>query len=145
MKRITVLLADDNEGVRQGFTKLLECDRGLEVIGMAKNGLQAVAMFKTHLPAVVLMDVAMPLLNGLQATSRILHADPTAKVLIFSTHSEEAYVEAATEMGAMGYLIKQISGESVCEAVRKVHSGGMFFSPSIPKHLRKQNRKTPSD
>src|SRR5271170_6237681 len=103
MKRITVLLADDNGIVRKEFRKILELENDLEVVGEAKDGHQAVAMVKKFRPALVLMDVTMPLLNGLQATCQILKAAPATKVLMFSAYNDEAYVEAATNSGAMGY------------------------------------------
>lgn len=145
MKRITVLLADDNEVVRREFRKILEFEDDLQVVGEAKNGLQAVVMGKKLRPAVVLMDVAMPLLNGLQATCQILKAVPASKVLILSAHSDEAYVVEAVKSGAMGYLIKQTSVESVCHAIREVHKGKTFFSPSIPKRLQKRIPKMQTD
>lgn len=102
MKRITVLMADDNRVVRKGFKGILELEDDLEVVGEAKNGHQAVAMAKKLHPALVLMDVTMPLLNGLQAACEILKAVPTTKVLILSAHSDEAYVVEAMNSGAMG-------------------------------------------
>ena len=120
MRRITVLLADDDKVVRKGFRSILELEDDLEVVGEAKNGLQAVAMVKKLRPALVLMDIAMPLLNGLQATCQILEAVPATKVLILSAHSDDAYVEAATDSGEMGYLLKQTSATRVCPAIREV-------------------------
>jgi len=140
MKRITVLLADDNVGVRKVFRKILELEADIEVVGEAKDGHQAVAMAKKLLPALVLMDVAMPSLNGLQAASQIFKAIPATKVLMFSAHSDEAYIETAVNSGAMGYLIKHTSAECVCDAIREVHNGNTFFSPSIPKRLHKRNQ-----
>ena len=141
MKRITVLLADDNGGVRREFRKILELEDDLEVVGEAKDGQQAVAMAKKLRPALVLMDITMPLLNGLQATCQILKAVPATKVLVLSAHSEEAYIVEALNSGAMGYLIKQTSADTLCHAIREVHKGNTFFSPSIPKRLHKLNRK----
>ena len=141
MKRITVLLADDNGVVRKEFRKILELEDDLEVVGEAKNGHQAVAMVKKLRPALVLMDVTMPLLNGLQATCQILKAFPATKVLMLSAHSDEAYIVEAINSGAMGYLIKQTSADNVCPAIREVHKGNTFFSPSIPRRLHKRNRK----
>ena len=141
MKRITVLLADDNRVVRRAFRKILELEDDLEVVGEAKNGRQAVAMVKKLRPALVLMDIAMPLLNGLQATRLILKAAPATKVLMFSAHSDDVYVEEAAKSGAMGYLIKQTSTDNVCTAIREVQKGNTFFSPSIPSRLHKRNRK----
>lgn len=141
MKRIKVLLADDNGVVRKEFKKILELEDDLEVVGEAKNGHEAVAMVEKFRPALVLMDVTMPLPNGLQATSQILKAFPTTKVLMLSAHSDEAYVAEAVNSGAMGYLIKQSSVDHVCQAVREVHKGNTFFSPCIPKRLHKRNGK----
>jgi DNA-binding NarL/FixJ family response regulator len=102
MKRITVLLADDNGVVRKEFKRILELEDDLDVVGEAKNGHQAVSMVKELRPALVLMDVTMPLLNGFQATCQILKAVPTTKVLILSAHSDEAYIVEAVNSGAMG-------------------------------------------
>ena len=120
MKRITVLLADDNKLVRREFRKILELEDDLEVVGEAKNGQEAVAKVKKLRPALVLMDVAMPLLNGLQATCQILKAFPATKVLILSSHSDEAYVVEAVNSGANGYLIKTTAAKDVCDAIREV-------------------------
>jgi DNA-binding NarL/FixJ family response regulator len=141
MKRITVLLADDNGVVRREFKKILKLEDDLEVVGEAKNGHEAVAMVKKLRPALVLMDVTMPLLNGLQATCQILKTVPATKVLMLSAHSDEAYIVEAVNSGAMGYLIKQTSSDIVCFAIREVQKGNTFFSPSIPKRLHKRNRK----
>jgi DNA-binding NarL/FixJ family response regulator len=140
-KRITVLLADDSAVVRSEFRKILKLEDDLEVVGEAKNGQEAVALVKKLRPALVLMDVAMPLLNGLQATCQILKTHPATKVLILSAHSDEAYIIEAVKSGARGYLIKQTSADNVCEAIREVHNGNTFFSPSIPGRLHKRNPK----
>jgi DNA-binding NarL/FixJ family response regulator len=92
MKRITVLMADDNRVVRTEFRRILELEDDLEVVGEAKNGHEAVAMAKKLRPALVLMDVAMPLLNGLRATCQALKAVPATKVLMLSAHGDEAYI-----------------------------------------------------
>jgi DNA-binding NarL/FixJ family response regulator len=142
MKRIKVLMADDNAVVRKIFRKILELEADIEVVGEAKDGNQAVAMAKKLRPALVLMDVTMPLLNGLQATCQIHKAVPATKVLMLSAHGDEAYIEAALNSGAMGYLIKHTSADCVCQAIREVHKGNTFFSPSIPKRLHKRNQNT---
>ena len=140
MERITVLLADDHEVVRNDFRKMLEFEDDLEVVGEATNGRQAVVMVKTLLPALVLMDIAMPLLNGLQATRQILIAAPATKMLMISSHTDNVYVEEAIRSGAMGYLIKQTNSGDLCFAIREIHKGNTFFSPSIPKRLQKRPR-----
>jgi len=140
MKRITVLLAEDHTIVREGFRKMLELESDLEVAGEAQNGRQAVALAKKLRPDVVLMDIAMPLLNGLQATRQILKTGPATKVLILSAHSDDAYVKNATEAGAVGFLLKQTSAHEVCRAIREVQKGKTFYSPSIS---RRQDRIHP--
>jgi len=142
MKPITVLLADDNQVVREEFRKLLELEDDLEVVGEAINGVQALDLAWNLQPALVLMDVTMPgILNGLQATRQILKVAPATKVLMLSAYNDEVYVEEAINSGAMGYLVKQTSADNVCLAIREIHEGNTFFSPSIPRHLRKRNGK----
>jgi DNA-binding NarL/FixJ family response regulator len=135
MKRTTVLLAEDHMVVRQGLRKLLEAESDLEVVGEAETGRQAVDMTKKLLPAVVVMDIAMPLLNGLEATRQILKQVSGAKVLILSAHSDLAYVEKALEFGAKGFLLKQTSAHVLSRAIREVQKGNVFFTPSIAKRL----------
>jgi DNA-binding NarL/FixJ family response regulator len=133
MKRITVLLAEDHMIVREGFRKMLELEDDIEVVGEAQDGRRAVALAKTLRPEVVLMDIAMPLLNGLEATRQVLKALPATKVLILSAHSDDAYVKNATESGAVGFLLKQTSAHDVCRAIREVQKGKTFYSPSISR------------
>jgi len=140
MKKITVLLAEDHTIVREGFRKMLELEDDIEVIGEAQDGRQAVALVNKLRPAVVLMDIAMPLLNGLEATRQVLKAVPATKVLMLSAHSDDAYVQSATESGAVGFLLKQTSAHDVCRAIREVQHGKTFFSPSIS---RRQDRLHP--
>ena len=138
MKRITVLIAEDHMIVREGFRKLLEAEADLEVVGEAQTGRQAVALAKKLRPAVVVMDIAMPLLNGLEATRQIRKAIPGTKVLMLSAHSDDAYVEQAIAFGAVGFLLKQTSSHDLSRAIREVQKGNTFFSPSIAKRLHDQ-------
>ena len=142
MKRITILLVEDHTVVREGFRKLLESESDLELVGEAQTGRVAVKMAVALRPDVVVMDIAMPELNGLEATRQIRKAVPDAKVLILSAHGDDAYVEQAIVMGAAGYLLKQASAHALSEAIRDVHKGGAFFSPSIAKRLRGRTRAT---
>ena len=143
MKRITVLLADDHMVVREGFRKMLELESDLQIVGEASDGRQAVALAKKLLPAVVLMDIAMPLLNGLEATRQMLQALPATKVLILSAHSDDAYVTNAVESGAVGFLLKQTSAHEVCRAIREISQGRTFFSPAVSKRRERLNPPTP--
>ena len=128
--------------VREGFRKMLELETDLEVVGEAKDGRQAVVLAKKLRPAVVLMDIAMPLLNGLEATRQVLKEVPGTKVLMLSAHSDDAYVNNAIESGAVGFLLKQTSAHDVCRAIREVNSGKKFFSPAIAK--RREHQATTS-
>ena len=143
MKRITVLLADDHAMVREGFRKLLEAESALEVVGEARDGRQAVAMARKLRPAVVLMDIAMPVLNGLEATRQIHQSHPNIKVLVLSAHSDDAYVERAIALGAVGYLLKQSSSGDLSIAIHEAQKGNTFFSPAVAKRIRDRFRKPP--
>jgi len=142
MKRITVLLAEDHEIVREGLRALLEHEDDIEVIGEAQTGRQAVKLTGKLRPDVVVMDIAMPLLNGLEATRQILQARPAIKVLILSAHSDDAYIEQIIGLGAAGYLIKQTSHDVLSRAIREVQKGKTFFSPSISKRLHHHHEKS---
>jgi DNA-binding NarL/FixJ family response regulator len=113
----------------------LEAEGDIEVVGEAETGRRAVALTRKLCPAVVVMDIAMPLLNGLEATRQIRQAVPATKVLILSAHSDEAYVEQVVALGAAGYLIKQTSAHVLAEAIRKVQKGETFYSPYITQQL----------
>jgi len=141
MKKIGVLLVDDHTVVRQGLRALLRSEEDMEVIGEAENGRQAVMAARKTPPDVVVMDVAMPLLNGLEATRQILKLIPTAKVLVLTSYGDEECVEQLMQAGAAGYLIKQTAANDLLKAIREVQRGNAFFSPAIAKRLRDQCRE----
>ena len=141
-KRITVLLAEDHTIVREGFRKMLELDADLEVVGEAQDGRQAVALAKKLRPAVVLMDIAMPLLNGLEATRQIRKDYPDIKVIILSAHGDDAFVKQVTELGAAGFLLKHSSSAVLATAIREVQKGNTFFSPAIAKQLHGRSEQS---
>ncbi|UCC97150.1 MAG: response regulator transcription factor, partial [Phycisphaerales bacterium] len=143
MKRITVLLAEDHEIVREGLRVLLEAERDIEVVGEAETGRQAVQLTKRLRPGVVVMDIAMPLLNGLEATRRILKAVPATRVLILSAHGDDGYIRQVVMLGAAGYLIKQTSADLLSRAIREVHKGNTFFSPSIADRVHSLSLESP--
>jgi len=143
MKQITVLLAEDHTIVRQGLRLLIEADGDIKIVGEAKTGREAIRMTGELHPEIVVMDIAMPLLNGIQATRQILKTFPETKVLILSAHSDPEYVEQVVKAGAMGYLLKQSSGEVVAKAIRELQKGKTFFTPSIAKHLKDEYQKSP--
>ena len=136
MKQITVLLADDRTIMREACRQMLEGEADLCVVGEAQDGRQAVEMVKRLHPDVVVMDIAMPHLNGLEASHQVTKAVPTTKVLILSAQSENVDITKAMEAGVAGYLTKHSSVHDLYRAVREVHRGKMFFSPGIcrPRH-----------
>jgi DNA-binding NarL/FixJ family response regulator len=136
LKPITVLLAEDHASVRKSLKILIELDGDIEVVGEAKNGAEAVSLTRKLHPEVVVMDIAMPVLNGLQATRQIIAKYPKTKVLILSAHHDVEYIQRAMIFGASGYLLKQGSTQDIAQGVREVLNGNTFFSPSISKQLR---------
>src|SRR5947208_2165252 len=142
MKRITVLLAEDHQIVREGFRSLLKHEPDIEVVGEAESGRQAVQLTRKLRPAVVVMDIAMPLLNGLEATRQIRKECPETKVLILSAHSDDAYVEQVAVLGAAGFLLKQTSSHVLAAAIREVQKGKTFYSPSVSKRVRDRSQKS---
>jgi len=142
MKRITVLLAEDHGVVREGFRSLLKHEPDIEVVGEAATGREAVQLTRKLRPSVVVMDIAMPLLNGLEATRQIRKDCPDTRVLILSAHSDDAYVERVIELGAAGFLLKQTSSHVLATAIREVQKGQTFFSPAIAKRLSGRNQKS---
>jgi len=142
MKQIAVLLAEDHAIVRQGLRLLVEADGDIGIVGEAKTGREALKMTGELRPEIIVMDIAMPLLNGLEATRQILKAFPTTKVLILSAHSDPEYVEQVVKAGAMGYLVKQSSGDVLAKAIRELHQGKTFFTPSIAKRLKDDYQKS---
>jgi DNA-binding NarL/FixJ family response regulator len=141
MRRIGVLLVDDHTVVRQGLRALLKSEEDIDVVGEAENGRQAVILAKKTPPDVVVMDVAMPLLNGLEATRQILKMLPSTKILVLTSYGDEECVEQLMQAGAAGYLIKQTAANDLLKAIREVQRGNAFFSPAIAKRLRDQCRE----
>jgi DNA-binding NarL/FixJ family response regulator len=141
MEQIRVLLVDDHMVVRQGLRALLETEQDIAVVGEAETGRQAVQLTKKLLPSVVVMDIAMPMLNGLEATRQITKEVPSARVLVLSGYSDGEYVQQLTEAGAAGYLLKQTAAVDLIKAVRETKKGNAFFSPAISKRILDQCRE----
>ena len=134
--KITVLVAEDHVVVRQGLCGLLNADGNLIVAGQAKDGHEAVHLAASLRPDVILLDIAMPLMNGIDAARQILAARPTARVIILSAHNEDEYVRRAVDVGAQGFLEKQTSSEILTKAIRTVAGGKPFFSPAILRRMQ---------
>src|SRR5580700_10567603 len=123
MKKISVLLADDHVVVRQGLRSLLSVESDIEIVGEASNGRQAVQMSQELRPDVVVMDIAMPVLNGLEATRQIVSEGLPVRVLVLSSYSDDEFVHQLTEAGASGYLIKHTAASDLIKAVREIAKG----------------------
>ena len=130
-KTITVFLADDHTIVRQGLAKLLEGEPDLRVIGEAENGREAVVKVEKLKPDIVLMDIAMPMLNGIEATRQIRKICPQTKVIILSMHSHDRYISELFNLGASGYLLKSSTGADIIDAIHAALKGSTYLSPSI--------------
>ena len=144
LKPIAILLADDHSIVRQGLSALLNADGHFLIVGEAKTGREAVDMAVMLKPDVILMDIAMPELNGLEATRQILAANNASKVIVLSAHSDDEYIKRMCSVGVSGFLEKQTSAEILAKAIREVAAGEVFFSPAIAKRLR-ESRSGPRD
>ncbi len=133
MNKIRVLLAEDHTIVRKGLRSLLDGEAGIEVIGEAENGREAVEKVQQLLPDVVLMDIAMPGLNGLEATRQIKKRFPEVQVLILTMHANEEYIFQILRAGASGYVVKQAAPTELISAIRAAYRGDSFLSPSISR------------
>ena len=140
MANITILLVDDHTIVRQGLKALLTSEKNMSIVGEAQTGREAVELVAQLRPTVVIMDLAMPRLNGAEATRQILKSSPSTKIIVLSTYSDDEHVQQALGAGAAAYLLKQTAAEDVVEAIREVSKGNAFLSPAIAKRLREQTR-----
>jgi len=133
---LRVVIADDQALVRAGFRMILQTDPGIRVVGEAANGEEAVSAVRRHRPDVVMMDVRMPVLDGLEATRRILAAGGGGcRVIILTTFDLDEYVFAALRAGASGFLLKDVSPEHLIASVRMVASGDALLAPSVTRRL----------
>ena len=126
-----VLLADDHKILRQGLRTLLEQEKDIQIVGEADNGRSSVKLTGELAPDVVIMDVAMPDLNGIDATRRITEADPRTRVLALSMHSDGRYVKGMLQAGARGYILKDCAAEELTHAIRTVMAGQIYVSPGV--------------
>jgi DNA-binding NarL/FixJ family response regulator len=131
MKRIRILLADDHAVVRQGFKMILGAQSDMEIVGEAGNGREAVERAEELRPDIVVMDVAMPELNGIEATRRLASSAPHTRVVALSMHKDSVYVREILRAGARGYLLKDSPAGDLVSAVRAVASGQSYLSPAV--------------
>jgi len=144
-KKTRILLADDHAVVRQGFRMILGAQTDMEIVGEVGNGREAVAMTEQLKPDVVVMDVAMPELNGIEATRRIAETQPHTKVLALSMHKDSVYVREILRAGARGYLLKDSIDVDLLAAVRAVAKGEGYLSPAVSDTVLSDYRKHVTD
>ncbi len=142
---IKILLADDHTIVRQGLKLILSSQSDLQVIGEAANGREVVELAEKLRPDLVLLDVAMPEINGIEATRRMMEANPRLRILVLSMHKEAVYVREILKAGARGYLLKDVIDTELLNAVRSVARGDGYISPAVSGALLSDYRQNVTD
>jgi DNA-binding NarL/FixJ family response regulator len=132
---ISIILGEDHLITRQGIRRLLEDEKGLTIVGEASNGEEVVRLVTELKPDVVVMDIAMPKLNGIEATRQIKLINPRTGVLILSAYDDDEYVFALLKAGAAGYLLKSVSGDDLIQAIKATHNGEPVLDPAIAKKV----------
>ncbi len=133
MKKIRVFIADDHAVLREGLTALLKLSQNMDVVGGAGTGQEAIDMIPQLLPDIVLMDIAMPVVDGIEATRIINKSCPQTKVIILSQHDNREYILSAIKVGASGYILKKSVGADIISGIEAVNNGGYFFHPEVAK------------
>ena len=131
--KITVLLVDDHALVRRGFRRMLEDDPAISVVGEASDGAEGIKLAAQMKPNVIVMDCAMPVMNGLEATRKILEAQPNSAILLLSMHSEDTLVKQGLEAGAKGYILKNAMDLDLAGAIKSVAAGKTVLDPQVAK------------
>lgn len=145
MKKITILIAEDHVVVRESIRQFLEREAKLEVVGEASDGEEAVQMASQLKPDVIIMDISMPKLNGIEATKQIKAQQPSATILILTAYDYEQYIFPLLEAGAAGYLLKDISGRELVNAIETVHRGEAVLHPAVALKVMERLRRTKVD
>lgn len=135
MDKIRIVIADDHAVVREGTRTLLEREKDMEVVGEASDGEEAIQIIQDVKPDVAILDISMPRLSGIEVTRRIKPKLPSLAILILTAYDNDEYVFALLEAGAAGYLLKDVPGREIIEAVRSVYSGESVLHPSIARKV----------
>lgn len=135
MEKIRIILADDHTLVREGTRERLEREDDFEVVGEASNGEEAVRLVTQLKPDVAIVDIAMPRLNGIDATKQIKEAHPATAVLVLSAYDNDQYIYAVLEAGASGYLLKNVQGRQLVDAIHDVHAGEVVLDPHVARKV----------
>lgn len=144
MDTIKALLVDDHEVVRAGYRRLLESTGKIEVVAEASDGEDAYRSYMQHQPTVVVMDLSMPGIGGLDASRRILARDESARILVFSVHENEIYLNRALDLGILGYISKRSASRVMVDAVRQVAKGELYIGQEMTPFLVKRTVSTDS-
>ena len=142
MKKITILIAEDHVVVRESIRQFLEREAELEVVGEASDGEEAVKLASQLKPDVIIMDISMPKLNGIEATKQIKAQQPSATILILTAYDYEQYIFPLLEAGAAGYLLKDISGRELVNAIETVYRGEAVLHPTVARKVMARLRQT---
>ncbi|MCB0013597.1 MAG: response regulator transcription factor [Anaerolineales bacterium] len=135
---IRVLIVDDQKLMRAGLRTLLELENDIEVVGEAENGVAGLSQFEAIRPDVVLMDIRMPQMDGVEATGKLMAQHPAARILILTTFDDDEYVFRALEAGALGYMLKDVSGDELATAVRTIAAGNALLGQSVARKVLAQ-------
>ena len=133
--KITVVIADDHEIFRDGTRNLINKEEDIEVIGEVSDGKEAIELVNKLCPNIVLMDIAMPIINGIEATKQIKTNQPSTAVIILTAYDNDQYIVALLDAGAAGYLLKDVSGNELLHAIRSVFAGEAVLHPTIAKKV----------
>jgi DNA-binding NarL/FixJ family response regulator len=145
VKCIRVLVVDDHAILRDGIRSLLERHEEITVVGEASNGVEALALAEALRPDIVLMDLAMPEMDGLEATRRLRETQPAVKVLILTQHDNQEYIAPALQAGAAGYVLKRSGGREVVAAIREVYERGAFLEPGVAREILRDYGTAPNE
>lgn len=140
-----IIIIDDHPLFREGVKKILSFENNLEVVAEGDDGKDACSLVERYQPDVVIMDINMPSINGIEATRMLTQIYPQTKVIILSIHDDENYVSHALRSGAQGYLLKEMDGETLVEAIKIVADGGCYLHPKVTKNLLKEYRRLSSE
>ncbi|MEC0271844.1 MULTISPECIES: response regulator [Peribacillus] len=137
----TIAIIDDHQLFREGFKRILEIEKSFQVIAEGVDGIEVATIEKEYKPDVFIIDISMPLMNGLEATRRLIENNPNTKVMILSISEDEHYVTEALQSGAIGYLLKEMSASELIDAVHLVADGGSYLHPKVINNILNEYRK----
>ncbi|MBP9674840.1 MAG: response regulator transcription factor [Bacteriovoracaceae bacterium] len=140
-EKIKILLVEDHQIVRKGLKAFLELEDDMLILAEAEDGLEAVKLCKSLNPMVIVMDIALPKLNGMEATRQIIKVNPHSKILMLSAYADDGYIKKVIDLGVSGYLIKQCAPDFLIQAIREIHKGNKFFSPDLLERFTFLNNK----